>query len=121
MIMRNPFAKPYTPGQWLLGSVCWTVVCVGSWVLVSNWTLEVPYNQKTPDEPAIFLSFIVAYSFIWWKALPGLRATETESSELQMLAFLWQVVLIAFQMIWLGLMLLLVAAPLFYNPETLNS
>lgn len=117
--MRNPFAKPRTPGQWLLGSVCWTVACVGGWVLISTWVLEVPYDQKTPDEPLVFLSFIVAYGLMWWKALPDLKATEKDASWLEMLAFVWQVGLVAFQMLWLGIILLMLSAPFFYNPENL--
>lgn len=118
--MRSPFSCPHTPGQWLLSSVCWAIVGIGSWLLSTAALIEVPYNQKTPDEPLVFLAFIVAHGLVWWKALPGLHRMEKNSSWLEMLAFVWQVLLAAFQLLWLGVMLLLLAAPFFYNPENFN-
>jgi len=29
--VRNPFARPRTTGEWLLGSACWVVSSYGSW------------------------------------------------------------------------------------------
>ena len=118
--MRNPFSPACTPGQWLLRSVCWVVVLVGGWLLASSWVLEEPYNQKTPAEPLFFLSFAVSHGLLWWKALPGLHAAKKDVSWLEMLAFLWLVGLVIFQLLWLGLMLLLLAAPFFYNTENFN-
>jgi len=34
LVMRNPFSKPHTPEEWLLSSVCWAVLSIGSWVLL---------------------------------------------------------------------------------------
>jgi len=119
--MNNPFSQPHTPGQWLLSSVCWVAVLVGGWLLVAVWILDVPYNEKTPDEPLFFLSFFVAHGLLWWKALPGLKASEKEGSWLEIIAFSWQVGLVAFQLLWLGLLLLCLSAPFFYNPENLTN
>lgn len=116
--MHNPFSQPHTAGQWLVRSVCWLVVLVGGGLLVSNWVLETPYRQKTPDEPLFFLSFAVAHGLLWWQALPGLRATSKEAAWLEVLAFVWLVGLVIFQLLGLALLLLLLAAPFFYNPET---
>jgi hypothetical protein len=85
--MRSPFSNPQTPGQWLLGSVCWTTVCVGGWLLIAAALIEVPFSQRTPDEPLVFV---------------------------------WLVALVVLQLLWLGVMLLLLAAPFFYNPENFN-
>jgi hypothetical protein len=114
--MHNPFAKPETPGQWLLSSVLWAVGCCGIWLAISAIVLEAPYNQKTPSGPVFFISFAAAYSMIWWKAIPGLKAVETGASLLEMFAFIWQIVLIAFQLIWLIIMLVLLISPWFYDP-----
>jgi len=100
--------------------MCWALVIVGGWLLVSNWILEAPYNQKTPDEPLFFLSFAVAHGLLWWKALPGLHTVRKEGSWVEMLAFVWMVGLVIFQLLWLGLMSVLLAAPFFYNPENFN-
>ena len=119
--MNNPFSQPYTPGRWLLRSVCWVAVLVGGWLLVSAWVLEVPYKEKIPDEPLFFLSFFVAHGLLWWKALPGLKASEKKGSWLEIIAFSWQVGLVAFQLLWLGLILLCLSAPSFYNTENLTN
>jgi hypothetical protein len=44
--MHNPFAQPHTPGQWLLGSVCWTPSCVGGWWLFNYY---LPAHWQTLD------------------------------------------------------------------------
>ena len=104
----------------MLGSVCWTTVCVGGWLLIAVALLEVPYSQRTPDEPLIFLAFVVAHGLVWWRALPGLHRVKKDSSLLEMIAFMWLVALVILQLLWLGVMLLLLAAPFFYNPENFN-
>lgn len=119
--MRNSFAKPETTPQWLLGSVCWTVACVGGWLLLGKWVLDVPYNEKTPDEPLLFVGFVVASGLLWWKAIPGLAATKTTNSWLEILAFCWLCCLVLFQLIWLGLIWLLLLAPYLYNSENFNN
>lgn len=118
--MRNPFAKAHSPGQWLLGSLCWTMVCLISWLAIGAAVLEKPYDQKTPDEPWFFVSFAVMHGLLWWRAVPGLRATETDASSLEMLAFVWLVGLIAFQLISLAVMLLTLASVIFYEPVNWN-
>jgi hypothetical protein len=114
-MVQHPDMPPVSPGKWLLNNVFWTVVCVGGWLLVNTVVLAEPYDRKTPDEPLLFLGFVIAHSLVWWRALPGLRAVE-EGSTLEMIAFTWQVALVAFQLVWLGIMLLILAAPLFYEP-----
>jgi hypothetical protein len=114
--MHNPFAKPHTPGQWLLSSVCWTLSCVGGWMAISNMVLEAPYNQKTPSGPLFFISFAIVYATMWWKAVLGLKAVTKGASLFEMFAFVWQMVLCAFQIIWLIGMLLILVSPFFYDP-----
>ena len=114
--MHSPFAKPHTLGQWLLGSVCWTLSCVGGWIAISAMVLEAPYDQKTPSGPLFSISFAIAYATMWWKAVPGLKAVENGASWFEILAFVWQMVLVAFQFIWLIGTLLAFASPFFYDP-----
>ena len=114
--MHNPFAKPHTPGQWLLGSLCWTATCLGNWLAISAAVLEKPYHEKTPDEPLFFLGFAVAHGLLWWRAVPGLKATETGGSSLEMLAFAWLVRLVAFQLMSLIIELLTLTSVIFYEP-----
>jgi hypothetical protein len=71
--------------------------------------LEAPYNQKTPSGSLFFISLAVAHATIWWKAIPGLKAVEKGASWVEMLAFAWLVVLVAFQLIWLAIMLIMLA------------
>ena len=119
--MRNPFAKPHTPGQWLPGSVCWTVACVGGWLLLGKWALDVPYKQKTPDEPLLFVGFFVAYGLLWWKGVAGLRINPSNSDWSQIAAYCWLCILTLFQLLWLGIVLLMLTAPYFYNPDNLSN
>lgn len=94
-------------------------MCVGGWLLVNTVVLTEPDDRKTPGEPLFFLCFAVAYSLVWWRALPGLR-TDEKGSALEMIAFTWQVVLVAFQLFWLAAMLMILITPLFCDPYPLQ-
>jgi hypothetical protein len=70
--MKNPFRKPQTVSEWLLSSVCWTAACLIPWwitwmvldnVLPKNWNSFVLVGMP--------LSFCVAHSLIWWRAVVG--------------------------------------------------
>ena len=78
--------------------------------------MTAPYDSRTPNEPLIFLGFVIGHSLVWWKALPGLNSVENEGYTLEMIAFVWLVGLVAFQLFWLGIMLLIFIAPLGYEP-----
>ena len=112
----NPLAKCPTPGAWLLNSMAWTVACVGGWLLINTVVLTEPYDSRTPSEPLFFLGFVVSHSLVWWRALPGLSPVKNQSSTLGMIAFTWQVGLVAFQIIWLAIMLVVLNASLYYKP-----
>jgi hypothetical protein len=79
--MRNPFAKPRTLGQWLLGSVCWTVSCVGAWALLCAIT------KSKWDGPTSIVAGLVVQVLLWWRAIPKGRAL------LEPAAYSWLVML----------------------------
>jgi hypothetical protein len=96
--MHNPFAKPHTLGQWLLGSVCWTLSCMGGWLLVLN----VLAQQRSFALDMLGVSvFWLAHAMIWWRALAGgiafLRSPVTEVSVLELAGRTWRVLLYVFQ------------------------
>jgi hypothetical protein len=108
--MHNPFANPYTPGQWLLSSVCWTVVCVGGW-LAFNYTqgfllqeLGVPTGL---DFVLAFVSFFLAQVMLWRHAVRGFKPEAHTPLKLKVFALLWRVGVFVFQLLWLGVGLLL--------------
>lgn len=106
--MRNPFAQPRTTGQWLLGSVCWTVVCVGGWLLADH--LLVQGYPVADDKLNLALGcFGLAHVLIWWRVVAKVKyvaANSIAADLLVVLAFLWWLVLLVFQLASLPLVLL---------------
>jgi hypothetical protein len=97
--MHNPFAKPHTLGQWLLGSVCWTVSCVGGWILLLNILVLQP--RSFAIDMVGVSAFWLAHALIWWRAIAGgiafLRSPVTEVSGLELAGRTWRVLLYMFQ------------------------
>jgi hypothetical protein len=99
--MYNPFAKPHTPGQWLLGSVCWLVCCVGSWC-GSDYLLLKSYPAGGGPVLPVFGCFCLAHLLIWRKVVVGNRAVldpaQSPAAGFQLVAaYLWWLVVVLFQ------------------------
>jgi hypothetical protein len=104
--MRNPFTKPRTLGQWLLGSICWVVACVASCYAFNAWvqTWAGPNNEGTVALTR-FSGFLVGHVLIWKKVIASgktlLDAESLSSIVVVMLSHLWMLLLILFQVICL--------------------
>jgi hypothetical protein len=48
--MRNPFGKPRTLWHWWLGSLCWTVAAVASWLLLNGALLAIHAKLGTQQQ-----------------------------------------------------------------------
>jgi hypothetical protein len=101
--MHNPFAKPHTLAQWLLGSVCWTISCVAGWILSLQIILLLPRSFAL-DLLGVG-AFLLAHALIWGRAIAGgiafLRSPVTEVSGLELAGRTWRVLLYAFQIVTL--------------------
>ena len=109
--MRNPFGKPDTPWHWWLGSICWVVAAMSSWMLFSFALLQVldkidnRQQQDTWATWGIMGSLAVAQVLATWAAwrrpttYPAIGRTNWPA----LLILLWRVGLAAFQIIWSGL------------------
>ncbi|MBF9142021.1 hypothetical protein [Hymenobacter properus] len=98
--MRNPFAKPLTLGQWLLGSVCWTVACMGGWWGLTSVSFGWGLRSLGADL-FVVSTFWLAHILVWRRAVSGeatfLRSPIRQTSALEALGCLWYVVLLLFQ------------------------
>jgi hypothetical protein len=102
--MRNPFAKPHTPGQWLLGSVCWTVSSISLWWWMSTKSATA---LEAYSPAAIGLLSILIYwpacLLIWWKGVMHgnvwVWSMPTNKAWFKMTAGVWLAVLTAFQIL----------------------
>ena len=115
--MRNPLAKPETPEQWLLGSVCWTVGLVGGWLIIDYFmNYEVNSGYSTRDTVLCYY-FWPAHLLIWWRAVWGglrwLQPRLGNSVVFSLVSDVWLVLLTVFQIFTLLLGLLMTAFILF--------
>ncbi|MBO2032689.1 hypothetical protein J4D99_14930 [Siccationidurans ginsengisoli] len=104
--MRNPFRKPRSPGQWLLGSVCWTLLCLFPSLLI--YFLLVGIFGKSGNASDITYMLLGCISFwsmhllIWRRAVyasPSWLKSNTASSVIFKLAgATWLFLLIIFQL-----------------------
>jgi hypothetical protein len=104
---HNPFAKPHTPEEWLLSSVCWTFLCIACWAALT-WPFLLttfPYEYLKYEPTLLFLGFIVPYALAWKKASPPKLAFESRF----VLVALWTVALFVLLMGWLLIALFLIA------------
>ncbi|QKG51744.1 hypothetical protein [Hymenobacter sp. BRD67] len=96
--MRNPFEKPHSPGQWLLGSICWAVACIGAWVII-GYTSEIQSVKMTG--PILYGCFWPLHFMIWWQAVRGglywLRASQVGGWLLNLTITLWLFIVVVFQ------------------------
>lgn len=98
--MRNPFAKPQTPGQWLLGSVCWVAICALCWAGLSYCIADLSYEYR-PLQPVLLLfSFVPAYSLVWKKAVLSPVLSKVSLSGINCFIVLWISALITAQIAW---------------------
>ena len=92
--MRNPFAKPQTLGQWLLGSVCWVVCCLGCFwgsIYTSNYFPKYGFAHYYPILGTAILICVTMWKqaiFIGWQ-LVG----EEKASALKLMISLWLLLL----------------------------
>lgn len=102
--MRNPFAKPRTLRQWLLGSVCWTVACVGGWGILDAPVVNFepsPLSDKILGN-LLATGLLLTHLLLWQKGVfSGWRPFRTDrckGSALTLLAGLWLLLLLLFQL-----------------------
>ena len=103
--MRNPFLRPETVSQWLLGSICWTGSCLSAWGLACLLLDKAPL-QAAGSLPffVIPVGFYAAHGLIWWRAVAGGRAIirydeqHHSFSHTRLAANLWLVALTLFQL-----------------------
>ena len=109
--MRSPFAKPRTTEQWLLGSICWAVACLGGW-----WAIAYALGQWPRTEGYTFFfapfGFVTAHWLLWRKAVcQGWQLAGYEDAYtawwLKTGAYLWFGILILFQIASLATMVML--------------
>lgn len=117
--MNNFFAKPHTPGQWLLSSLCWTVSCVGGWFIIYYAMSQVaPADYHSRD---ILLScyFWPAHLLIWWRAVHGglrwLHPKLVGTTALSIAGSIWLALLTVLQIIMLIMGLFATFIILFFN------
>jgi hypothetical protein len=63
--------RPATVSQWLLGSLCWTVIGVGSW-----WELTTGLLAEQPGDSGVISSLLLAgllQGLLWWQAVGNAR------------------------------------------------
>ena len=116
--MRNPFAKPHTPGQWLLGSVCWVAICLLSWAGLTYCIADLSYEYRTLQPTLLLLSFVPIYGLVWKKGVLSPILTEAILSVVNFFIVLWISVLITAQVAWPFFELFLLA---FSGPPTSNN
>ncbi|MBD2724246.1 hypothetical protein [Hymenobacter armeniacus] len=108
---HNPFAKPLTPEEWLLSSVCWTFLCIAGWAVLT-WPFllaSLPYEYRTYEPTLLFLGFIGPYTLAWIKATPPKLAFESRFVLVEVCVALWTVTLFIVLMGWLLIALFLMA------------
>jgi len=82
--MRNPFAKPHTPGQWLLGSVCWTVAGAIGWLLICALT------ESPRDGLLGIVTGLLVQLLLWWRAVPRGRTLLEPAAYSWLVMLCWQ-------------------------------
>ena len=113
--MSNPFARPRTTGEGLLGSVCWGLSCFGTWC-GSNWLLAwLAHRIGRPGLvsgwffPASFLVaelLVLRFAVLRAWMLTGWEATPTPRW-LQVVAYAWFGLLVGLVLATLAFLLLL--------------
>jgi hypothetical protein len=100
--MQNPFSKPHTPEQWLLGSVCWVVLSVGSWVLLV-WLLSQSALAAELAVSASIPAFWISYAVTLWRSVVGARdfihSPKAHMSLLGILGICWIILLSVYQVL----------------------
>lgn len=106
--MRNPFGKPGTLWQWWLGSLCWTVTVMLSWLLFTS-TLLATLDKTVPrsqQESRAFYGVLgslgIAQVLITWAAWrrPGTYPAIGRLNWPALLMLLWRAGLACLQVIW---------------------
>lgn len=104
--MNNPFARVQTLGQWLRRSICWAVVGGSSW-----WGLTTSLLVKYKSNNTFLISIILAVTvqvLLWWLAVGAGRSllARRPDSWLEVVSWVWYVVLHLVLLLALGLTLL---------------
>jgi hypothetical protein len=116
--MYNPFAKPQTPGQWLVSSLCWAVLSVGSWGLLVLLLFQSSLAEELTVTAAM-LTFWISYALVLRRSVVGassfVYAPEVHMSLLGVAGICWIVLLSVYQVIGfaLGLVVSVFAASVF--------
>jgi|GEM_PF-2176972 len=109
--MHNPFAKPHTSEEWVLSSVCWTLLCLAAWIALT-WSIigaDLSYDNKKYELTLLFCCFIVPYVAAWVNAAPPECAFGSRDLFAQTCAILWTIALFIVLMGWLLVALFILA------------
>ena len=107
--MRNPFAQPHTPVQWLIKSMCWTTVCLLSWASVAYCSERLSAEHQSLKLIFLAVSFAPVYAVVWKKAVVAPVLAAARFSPINWVVVAWLIVLITTQIICALLELVLLA------------
>jgi hypothetical protein len=120
--MRNIITPPQTPGQWLLSSMGWTANCLlGAW-LVNQLAYSNFWDSSGAGTYDIKAAAVLAFSsgcvaHSGSSAVIGQAKKRGSFSWITLVAEVWQGVLSCFQLICIGLLVLLLLATLIIVSE----
>jgi hypothetical protein len=98
--MRNPFAQPHTPGQWLLSSLCWAAACLICWAGLTYCIADLPYEHRSLQPTLLLFSFVPIYSLVWKKTVLSPVLTTASLSVINCFVIMWIIILITMQIAW---------------------
>lgn len=108
--MRNPFKKPLTPRQWLVSSICWTITTVLAWLVFNYLQACALQEMGVPtglDFTLAISSFCLAHIVLWQRVVRGPQLAVDIPSRLKAAMWLWRIGVATFQLLCLGVALLL--------------
>lgn len=110
IVVRNPFKKPLTPRQWLVSSICWTITTVLAWLVFNYLQACALQEMGVPtglDFTLAIGSFCLAYIVLWQRVVRGPQLVVHAPITLKVAMWLWRIGVATFQLLCLGVALLL--------------
>lgn len=102
--VHNPFQKPHSVEQWLLGSICWSTSCYVMWWLFTECLSPKQVGTQLADGVGM-AAFWLAHLLVWRYAVNGgeefTRSPIAQTTALEAVASLWLALLWLFQVVTL--------------------